>query len=79
MTSALQLALFTDASDYAMGAALQQRTSRGWAPLAFYSKKLSAAQWKCSAFDRELLAIYKAIGYFRYTLEGRKFIVFTDQ
>ncbi len=39
-----------------MGAVLQQWQGRAWAPLAFFSKKLEAAQQKYSAFDRELLA-----------------------
>jgi hypothetical protein len=40
--------------------------------------KLTAAQTRYSAFDRELLAIYRGIRYFRYMLEGRRLIVFTD-
>src|SRR5699024_2656196 len=36
------------------------------------------AQRKYSAFDRELLAIYLAIQHYRYMLEGRDFIIFTD-
>lgn len=77
--SSLPLALFTDASDFSIGAALQQRTERGWQPLAFFTRKLTVAQRKYSAFDRELLAIYKAIRYYRHMLEGRAFTVFTDQ
>jgi hypothetical protein len=38
------LALFTDASDIALGATLQQRVCDAWQPLAFYSHKLSPAQ-----------------------------------
>jgi hypothetical protein len=58
------LALFTDASDIAIGAALQQRVCDAWQPLAFYSHKLSPAQQKYSPYDRELLAVYEAIKYF---------------
>jgi hypothetical protein len=57
---------------------LQQREGGGWRPLAFYSKKLDTAQHKYSAFDRELLAAYLAIGHFRFQLEGRTFTLFTD-
>jgi len=42
------LALFTDASDTSIGAALQQRVCDAWQPLAFYSHKLSPSQQKCS-------------------------------
>jgi len=38
------LALFTDASDTAIGAALQQRVCDAWQPLAACSHKLSPAQ-----------------------------------
>lgn len=72
------LALVTDASDIALGAVLQQRKGDSWQPLAFYSKKLSPAQQKYSPYDRELLAIYNAIKYFRHWLEARVFTVFTD-
>ncbi|KMQ83185.1 gag pol polyprotein [Lasius niger] len=33
---------------------------------------------KYSPYDRELLAIYSAIKYYRHLLEGRKFTVYTD-
>ena len=39
----LLLAITTDASDVAMGAIIEQRGPHGWEPLAFWSKKLSAA------------------------------------
>jgi len=48
------LALVTDASTIAMGAVLQQRVQDIWQPLAFFSRKLSPAQQKYSAYDRTL-------------------------
>jgi len=51
------LTLVTDASTTAMGAVLQQRVQDVWQPLAFLSRKLSPAQQKLSAYERELLAI----------------------
>ncbi|GBL88486.1 Retrovirus-related Pol polyprotein from transposon 297 [Araneus ventricosus] len=72
------LAIVVDASDNAVGAALQQQVTAGWQPLAFYSKSLSPAQRRYSAYDRELLAAYMAIKYFRLMVEGRSFILFTD-
>jgi len=72
------LALVTDASTTAMGAVLQQRVNDVWQPLAFFSRKLSPAQQKYSAYDRELLAIYDAIKHFRHMFEARHFVVFTD-
>lgn len=72
------LAIVTDASDSAIGAVLQQRRGKDWQPLAFYSHKLSISQRKYSPYDRELLAIYEAIKYFRHMVEARTFTIFTD-
>ena len=72
------LALVTDASTTAMGAVLQQHVKEVWQPLAFFPRKLSPAQQKYSAYDRELLAIYEAVKHFRHMLEARHFIVLTD-
>jgi hypothetical protein len=58
--STAPLALVTDASTTAMGTVLQQRVQAALQPLAFFSRKLSPTQQKYSAYDRELLAIYKA-------------------
>lgn len=74
----LKLALVTDASDVAMGAAIQQFKNNAWQPLAFFSRKFSPSQRKYSPYDRELLAIYEGIRYFRHMLEARHFIVYTD-
>lgn len=72
------LAIFTDASDLAAGAVLQQFIDEKWQPLGYFSKKFSDAQRNYSTFDRELLAIYLSIKHFRKTFEGRHLIVFTD-
>uniref|UniRef100_A0A1X7TIX9 Integrase catalytic domain-containing protein n=1 Tax=Amphimedon queenslandica TaxID=400682 RepID=A0A1X7TIX9_AMPQE len=68
----------TDASDVAVGAALQQYINGQWQPISYFSQKLSPAERKYSTFDRELLAIYQAIKYFRHFIEGRTFYVLTD-
>ena len=38
---------------------------------------MSTARQKCSAYDRELLAIYEAVKHFRHMLEARHFVIFT--
>jgi hypothetical protein len=75
-----EISMATDASATHIGVVLQQRCpgTRAWRPLAFYSTKLSPAQLNYSAFDRELLAVFMAIRYFRFMLEGRSFVVLTD-
>lgn len=72
------LAIFSDASDLSAGAVLQQFLNQKWQPLGYFSKKFSDAQRNYSTFDRELLAIYMAIKYFRKMFEGRNLIIFTD-
>lgn len=75
---AAELAIVTDASLSAIGGVLQQRNGNEWQPLAFYSHKLSPAQIKYSPYDRELLAVYESIKYFRHMVEARIFCIFTD-
>lgn len=73
-----KLGLVTDASDKGIGGVLQQRKDGVWEPLAFFSRKLSPSQTKYSPYDRELLAIYESIKYFRHMLEATHFTVYTD-
>lgn len=73
-----KLGLVTDASDTAIGGVLQQLKEEGWQPLGFFSRKLSPSQMKYSPYDRELLAIYESIRYFRHMLEATHFTVYTD-
>ena len=52
--------LETDASDHAIGAVLLQHTSKDSSPLlpvAFYSKKVNAAELKYPVHNNEILAI----------------------
>ena len=72
------LALTTDASNYAIGAVLEQRGKQGWEPLAFYSAKLQDHQRQWPPYDRELLAAFKATRHFRPMIEGRAFTLYTD-
>ena len=67
-----------DASDFVVGGVLQQCIDNVWQPLSFFSKNLSPAETRYSAFDRELLAVYSTIRHFRHNFEGRKFYVNTD-
>ena len=53
-----------------VGVALHQFIDADWYPKSFFSKMLKPTERKCSAFDRELLALYLAIKHFRHFLEG---------
>ncbi|CAI2733638.1 unnamed protein product [Schistosoma spindalis] len=72
------LSIAVDASDFAIGAVMQQSISGSWQPLEFYSRRLTPTEMRYSAFGRELLAAYCAIKHFRHAVEGRQFILFTD-
>lgn len=73
-----KLSITTDASDVATGAVLEQFHNGLRQPLGFYSKKLSETQARYSTYDRELLAIYNGVKFFRHMLEGREFTIRTD-
>ena len=73
------LALTTDASKFAIGGVLEQLGSKGWEPLSFYSAKLEDHQIDWPAYDRELLAMFRAVRHFRPMVEGHAFTIFTDQ
>ncbi|GFU44915.1 retrovirus-related Pol polyprotein from transposon 17.6 [Trichonephila clavipes] len=73
-----QLCLLVDASNFAVGGALNCLTENGPLPISFFSRKLSATETKYSTYDRELLAIYLAIKHCRHQLKGHNFIIFTD-
>lgn len=61
-----KLQLVTDASDWAIGAVLQEVHEDVVKPISFFSRKLSSGELKRSAFERELLAIFAAIKHFLF-------------
>ena len=68
----------TDASDFAIGAVLSQDQGHGDQPVAFESRKMSAAELNYPVHEKELLAIVHAIRLWRPYLEGQEFTVITD-
>ena len=72
------LALTTDASQYAMGAVLDQFVDGAWRPLGFWSKKFNKNQQSYTTFKRELLSIKFAMRHFNKDFNGRSLVVFTD-
>ena len=63
--------LITDASDFAIGAILEQPDALNqWHPIAYYSKSLQPAEQNYEIHDKELLAIILALEHFRHYLEG---------
>ena len=51
----------TDASDYAIGAVLSQDHGKGEQPIAYESRKMTAAELNYPIHEKELLAIIHAI------------------
>ena len=74
----LPFVLTTDASVVSVGGILEQDFGSGLQPVAYESKKLSPAEMRYSAYERELLSIVWAIGKWRHYFEGRKLIVQMD-
>lgn len=72
------LALTCDASNISLGASLEQFEDNKWKPLGFFSRKLSPAETRYSTYDRELLAIFAALKFFKHLVEGREFVIKTD-
>ena len=74
--------LSTDASDFATGAILSQLDpdDNKWHPVAFFSKSLSAPEWNYEIYDKELLAIIRALEEYRHYLEGhpKQFEIWSD-
>ena len=74
----------TDASGFAVAGVLRQPgedpTQAHWHPVAFYSRKMTAAERNYGAGDAEMLAIVMAFKYWRHYLEGatQKITVISD-
>lgn len=65
--------LETDASNFALGAILSQRTDDGKLhPVAFYARSLSKAEVNYEIYDKELLSIVEAMKHWRTYLENSK-------
>ena len=71
-----------DSSDFASGAVLSQQNPEDekWHPVAFLSKSLSPVKRNYEIYDKEMLAIVRALEEWRHFLEGteHQFEIWTD-
>jgi hypothetical protein len=70
--------VFTDASDFALGAVILQNQGKNNQPIAYLSRKLSPTERRYPIGDKEMLGIYYALTEWRCYLEGAKFKVNSD-
>ncbi len=73
-----QFTLDTDASDFAIGAALYQLQDGSERPISFASHTLTPVQQRYCTTRKELLAVVVFTRHYRHYLLGREFILRTD-
>ncbi|GJQ90473.1 reverse transcriptase domain-containing protein [Tanacetum coccineum] len=74
----LPFELMCDASDYAVGAVLGQRSGKYFQPIYYASKTMTEAQENYTTTEKKLLAVVFAFDKFRQYLVLFKTIVYTD-
>jgi hypothetical protein len=67
--------LETDASGFALGACLLQQVNNEWKPCGYYLKKLLPAEYSYPIHDKELLAIIKALKFWKPELKSTAFTI----
>lgn len=70
--------IYTDASDFAIGAVLLQDQGDGLRPCAYYSRKLRPAEKNYSVGDKELLAMIDALREYSVYVQGVPTKLYTD-
>lgn len=72
------LILTTDASDYALRAALEQVANGECQSIALWSSKLDKKKSSYGTYDREIETIHRSVKAFRHLLDGMTFEIHTD-
>ncbi|GBG79179.1 hypothetical protein CBR_g28895 [Chara braunii] len=74
----LPFILTIDASQYGIGAFLQQDNGNGLRPVEFMSKKIKTQKLQDSTYEKELYALVCALKHWKHFLLGRHFKIFSD-
>ncbi|GBG69731.1 hypothetical protein CBR_g4562 [Chara braunii] len=67
-----------DASQYDIGAVLQQDDGNGYRPVEFMSARMPSDKVATSTYERELYALRQALDHWKHYLLGRHFKVYSD-
>ncbi|GBG66655.1 hypothetical protein CBR_g66791 [Chara braunii] len=70
--------LTTDASQYGIGAVLQQNDGNGLRPVEFMSKKIKTQKLQDSTYEKKLYVLVCALKHWKHFLLGRHFKIFSD-
>ncbi|GBG72918.1 hypothetical protein CBR_g12639 [Chara braunii] len=74
----LPFVLTTDASQYGVGAVLQQDDGNGLQPIEYMSKKIKTKKLQDSTYEKELYALVSPLKHWKHFLLGRHFKIFSD-
>ncbi|GBG84024.1 hypothetical protein CBR_g37900 [Chara braunii] len=74
----LPFVVTTDASQYDIGAVLQQDDGNGYRPVEFMSARMPSEKVATSTYERELYALRQALEHWKHYLLGRLFKVYSD-
>ncbi|GBG73564.1 hypothetical protein CBR_g16907 [Chara braunii] len=74
----LPFVVTTDASQYGIGAVLQQDDGNGYRPVEFMSTRMPCEKVAASTYEREIYALRQALDHWKHYLLGRHFKVYSD-
>ncbi|GBG65882.1 hypothetical protein CBR_g54173 [Chara braunii] len=74
----LPFVVTTDASQYGIGAVLQQDDGHGYRPVEFMSARMPSEKVATLTYERELYALRQALDHWKHYLLGRHFKVYFD-
>ncbi|GBG90995.1 hypothetical protein CBR_g51653 [Chara braunii] len=74
----LPFVVTTDASQYGIGAVLQQDDGNGYRPVEFMSARMPSEKVATSTYERELYSLKQALEHWKHYLLGRHFKVYSN-